>query len=392
MRTFLTLFAALIVVATMAQKKPKINQAKTALADKDYATAKSIVDQAIEHEKTKEDPVAWFVRGQVYAALDTANSEPGALETSIAAFDKALELDPEEKKISSFDINTGAMVDVAFKKQGYYTYYYNKAIVSYNAGEYQSAADNFETAFYIMPSDTNAVLNAAYAAGAADNTEQAKKNYIGALDAGIVNKNIYLQLYNYATKAENYEEALAVIQRGREALPTDIDLMKFEVNLFIQLGQKDEAKAKLEKAIAADPESADLQFTLGVLLDESGDLEGAKGAYSKALQIDPDHFNSNFNLGVLAYNKVSELVKEQGNLNYYPGQSRPNQAEKKKYEELNTQIDVELENSLPIWEKLYSLNNTDENVLQTLGYIYKALGKKAEHAKIEGELKALQGG
>ena len=54
MRTFLTLMLAAICVVGYAQKKPKINQALSAMEDGNLAEAKTIIDAAIEHEKTKD--------------------------------------------------------------------------------------------------------------------------------------------------------------------------------------------------------------------------------------------------------------------------------------------------------------------------------------------------
>ena len=54
MRTLFTLLLAAICVVGYAQKKPKINQALTALEDGELAEAKSIIDAAIEHEKTNK--------------------------------------------------------------------------------------------------------------------------------------------------------------------------------------------------------------------------------------------------------------------------------------------------------------------------------------------------
>ena len=164
MRTFLTIILATLVMAGYAQKKPKLNKVKPAIEAGNYGEAKAIVDEAIVFEKTKDDAKTWYLRGQVYAALDTANNEPGALEESLKSFDKALEIDPDQKSINEFDLASGGVVNIDSKKQGYYAYYYNLAIADYGEKDYESAAGNFETAFRIMPSDTNAILNSAYAA------------------------------------------------------------------------------------------------------------------------------------------------------------------------------------------------------------------------------------
>ncbi|MEQ8628547.1 tetratricopeptide repeat protein [Ekhidna sp.] len=380
MRTFLTLLLAAICIAGYSQKKPKINQALSAMEDGELAEAKAIIDAAIEHEKTKDDPETWYYRGQIYASLDTANSEPGAMEKALEAFDKALELDPEQKKISTF---TGAGIEnIDTKKQGWYAYYYNEAISAYNDESFSSAADNFETAFFINPSDTNAILNAAYASVAAGDDERAKNNFMKSYEAGVREKTVFLQLYNYAIREERYEDGLDIIRKGKDAYPDDIDFAKYEINLLIQLNQTEEAKAGLEKAIEADPANADLHFSLGVLKEELGDKEGAMASYDKAIEIDPDHYNSNFNKGVAVFNEANELIKERNALSY---------KEEAKSKELTKKINVKLEKALPIWEKLYSLNSSDQTVLETLGYIYNSLGKKDEYNKIQDELDAMSG-
>lgn len=380
MRTFLTLMLAAICVVGYSQKKPKINQAISAMEDGELAEAKTIIDAAIVHEKTKDDPKTWFYRGQIYASLDTANSEPGALEEAIKAFDKALELDPEQKSINSVDFNTGQVVNVDSKRQGWYAFYYNQAITDYNEERFGNAATNFETAFYINPSDTNAILNAAYAAVADGDDERAKNNFMKSYEAGVRDKTVFLQLYNYAVREERFEDGLDIIRKAKDAFPDDIEIAKYEINLLIQLKRSDEAKAGLEKAIEADPENEDLYFSLGVLKEETGDLEGAMANYRKAVEINPEHYNSNFNIGVALFNGANELIKERNALSY---------KEETKSKELTKKINVKLEEALPIWEKLYSLKSTDETVLETLGYIYNSLGMKEKSKKINAELDAL---
>lgn len=380
MRTLLTFMLAAICVVGYAQKKPKINQALSALEEGNLAEAKSIIDEAIVHEKTKDDPKTWFYRGQIYAALDTANNEPGALDESLEAFDRVLELDPEQKSVNSVDFNTGQVVNVDSKRQGYYAYYYNEAISAYNKEKFGSAADNFETAFYINPSDTNAILNAAYAAVADGDTERAKDNFLKSYDAGVRDKTVFLQLYNYAVTEERFEDGLDIIRKGKKAYPDDIDFSKYEINLLIQLERTEEAKSELENAIEAEPQNADLYFSLGVLKEGLGDKESALESYRKAIEIDPTHYNANFNLGVAVFNEANELIKERNALSY---------KETTKNKELTKKINVQLEKALPIWEKLYSLKSADQTVLETLGYIYNSLGKKDKYNKIQDELDAL---
>ena len=147
--------------------------------------------------------------------------------------------------------------------------------------------------------------------------------------------------------------------------------------------------SELENSIEKDPTNPDLLFSLGVLKDETGDKEGAVETYKKALESDPDHFNSNFNIGVMLFNDTNTMVKEQGSLNYYPGKSSYKAEEKKRYEELDTQIEAKLKEALPVWEKLYALKNTDPDVMGSLLYVYRGLGMTDEAKKLQAELDAL---
>ncbi len=375
MRTFLILILATMSIATFSQKKPKINQALSAMVAGELGKAKTIIDAAIEHEKTKNDPKTWFYRGQIYAVLDTTNNEPGALEESLKSFDKALEIDPQQKSISTF-VATG-IDNVDTKKQGYYTYYYNKAISNYTDKKFEMAAGDFETAFYINPEDTNAVLNAAYASVEADDRERAKSNFQKAYESGSRNKDIFLRLYNYAVEEENYEEGVSIIRKAKIAYPDNIKFSKLEINLLIQLNQTEEAKNGLEKAIKADPNNADLHFHLGALQEELGNNEAAMSSYKNSLKADPDHYNSNFNIGVTIFNSINELTKERNQLSY---------KEKKKIYDLTERINGKLKEVLPVWEKLYSLDNSDQTVLETLSYIYNSLGMVDKYHKIVSEL------
>ena len=389
MRTLLTILLAVICTVGFAQKKPKPSQALAALKKGDVAEAKSIIDAAVEYEKTKEDPKTWFYRGQIYATLDTLNGEPGAMEEALAAFDKALELDPNQKKVSSF--TAAGIENIDTKRQGYYTYYYNKAVVSYELESFLDAANDFKNAYVINPTDTSAILNAAISAGIADDTELAKKYYNMSYDAGVRDKSLFLQLFNYAVSAENYEECLEVINKAREAYPNDADFAVKQNLVLVELGKTEEAMAGLEESARLDPTNPNIYFNLGTLKSQIGDEAGAMEAYNKALAIDPNHFNSLFNIGAIQLDQINAIVNQQSKSTYYPGKARYTAAEKKEYDELSAQIDGKFNQALPTFEKLYGINSSDEDVLTSLEYIYKKLKMNDKLAKVQAELKALTG-
>ncbi len=380
MRQLFTIVAAFVCVLAFGQK-PNINKAKAAFDKGELAEAKAIIDQAIEYEKTKDKAKTWYYRGMIYSSIDTSTNDPDAMRIAMEAYERTLELDPTQKSINEF---TGLGIqNVDSQKQNYYGFYYNKAIANYNAENFPEATDNFEKAYYIMPSDSNAILNAAHSALAAGNEEKANLNYKRSLDAGITDISIYLRLYNYAVGQKNYDSAYAVLEAARVVHPNNVDIMKYQINILIDQDKIDEAKTGIEEAISKEPDNADLHFSLGVIHEELKDLEAARTSYENAIEIDSEHYNSNFNLGVMVFNECNVLIKERNALSY---------KEEKKFDELTNQIDEKLRMALPYWERLHNLKSEEQTILETLEYIYLSLKMNDKAEEIGGKLDALKGG
>ena len=384
-KTYLFVFAAVIAFSGYAQKKPKINKANSAREKGELVEAKSIIDAAIEHEKTKDDAKTWYYRGLIYATLDTtSNAEfaaltDNAMSEAIEAFNKADELDPEGKGLYT----TGDMgIPVLMDQQvtGYYSYYYNAAVEAFQNNEYQTAVDNFEDAYFILPEDTGAYVNAAFAAHNGELFDAAVKNYDAALNAGATSIDLYYNYLNILIAAKKDKEAaLELVNRGLKAYPNDPTLTKNRINLLIQLEKVEEAKADLRKAIEAEPDNEDLHFTMGVLLEETEDVDGAAAAYKKAIEVNPDHFESNFNYGVLLINQANNVIKEVNNL----GMSK---ADQKKAKEMQPVITEKLKEALPQWEKVYEIKPEETTAIETLAYIYNQLGMKEKYKEMSSKL------
>lgn len=374
-RTYIIMMALVVSLAGYAQKKPKITKANQARENGDLAEAKAIIDAAIEYEKVKDDGKTWYYRGLIYATIDTTSNEQyaslsdNALEEAVAAFNKADEIDPEGKGYYV----TGMMGIPVLKEQqisNYYSYYYNKAVMAFQDSEYQTAVDAFEKSYYIVPDDTNAYINAAYAAHNGQLYDAATKNYRLAIDNGATSKDLYYNYVSILTSAlDDKEAALAVVDEALEKYPSDGTLQKNRINLLINMGKIDEARSNLEEAIESEPDNANLYFTLAVINDELKEQERAIKAYLKAIEIDPNHFEANFNYGVILINQANETIKESNSL----GMSK---ADQKKARELEPVINQKLKDALPQWEKVHEINSSDRTAMETLAYIYTQLKMK----------------
>lgn len=353
------------------EKKPKINKANLLRERGELAEAKQIIDAAAEYEKIKDDGKTWYYRGLIYATIDTTSNpevaalSDNALEIAMASFNKAKELDDP----TSYYVNNAIGLPVLLSQQidAYYSYYYNIGVTAFTEGEYETAVAGFENSYVVLPSDTNAYINAAYASHNGEMYDVAKKNYQAALDKGATAKDLFYNYVNIVSSIDkDNEKALEIVTRGREIYPTDGTLAKNQINMMIQLGKIDEAKDNLEKAIEAEPDNPNLYFTLAAMYEQLEKEEEAVNAYKKAIAVDPSHFESNFNMGVIMIDRANTVIKQRNDL----GVSK---ADLKKAASLEPIIDEKLRDALPQWEKVYEVRPTEKSAIETLRYIYNQL-------------------
>jgi hypothetical protein len=123
-RVIILALAVGLIFTGMAQKKektppkPNLNKAISLLRQGKFDEAKEIVDGVPTHEKTMNDDKSWFVRGLVYAAMDTSSaytgSKEGLVKTASEAFNKAYEISgPKSMVLSVVDNGESLFIDNA---------------------------------------------------------------------------------------------------------------------------------------------------------------------------------------------------------------------------------------------------------------------------------------
>lgn len=390
MRILLTISVlCLVILGADAQKKkkPSINKAKTHWEKGELAEAKSIIDDATTYEKTMNNGKTWYYRGLIYASIDTTSDESlaalsdDAMSIAMASFDKAREIDPDEKDYFTY-ADGGLPRMMSQQINGWYGYYFDEGANGFQEEDYASAVENFEKASQIMKIDTNSVSNAGYAALNMDDNAKALEMFEECLARGGQNKNLIINIIRIHLLAEDNEKALAAVRRGKEMYPTDNMLNRQEVDILRKLGQLDEARDQLKVAIENEPENSLLPFFLGVLYEEDSQPEEAIKWYKRAIEVDPDYYDAHFNIAAIKYNKGSEMRKEVNLL----GRSS---ADQKKAKALEPKIKAAFEEALPLWEKLHELKPDSQDVLERLIYMYDLTNQVAKADAAEKKLNAL---
>ena len=304
----------------------------------------------------------------------------------------------------------------------------NKLIIKANSAlekkKYAVASNNFEQVYNLKRKDTSYLFYAAATAYSVPNYDKALKLFTKLQDLGYTGiETKYLALNKATQKTDefssknardiavktkthivptqkvseskkadiikniglihiaqgNNEKAITAIKTARETYPDDISLVITEANLHYKMGHTEEFKNLLTKATSMDPNNADLQYNLGVISAESKDIEAAKAYYEKAIEINPNHVNAYINKAGLILGQEPAIIEEMNSL----GTSRADNA---KYDILKAKRENVLKSTIPIYEKVLSIDSKNQSAASTLIGVYTALGNTAKANELKAKL------
>lgn len=367
------LFTALFCYGFLAIAQPSaVNKADRFRQANDLSNAKSNIDMAITHEKTKNKGRTWFIYGQVHEDIlfseDTKVKalDGKALEHALLGYDKTVDLESEGSNYHTL---------ATLQLENMWSRLLNNGATAYQDGNNKNALKWFELASTVKPKDTTAYLYAGIAAQAINEVPAALKNFKKLVNIDYHKVEIYNSIIFYT---KTYEKdtigTLNWIQKARQQFPSDPTLRKQEINLLIETNKVDDARNGLIQAIAAEPNNANLHFNLGYLYETEGQNLLALKSYRKAVEINPNYFDAQYNLGVYYYNKAADLYKAANELSLseYNEKGKTMEDEAKSY----------LRESLPFMEAASNIRPKEPIIWNTLSTIYTRLSmnNKAEAA------------
>ena len=165
----------------------------------------------------------------------------------------------------------------------------------------------------------------------------------------------------------NTTAQLNIIKEGLTKFPDNINLLNEITNYYLNLEQTNEAIFYCNKLLKLNPDNTSYLFALGALFDKLKDVANTKYYYRQCIEKDPEFFNAYYNLGVFYYNNAIELYDK---ANEIPVN------ESKRYDKAITIGNIELEKSLPFFEKAYQINSNEEGLESTLKAIYRRLSSR----------------
>ncbi|WP_417194989.1 tetratricopeptide repeat protein [Bizionia sp.] len=409
----LVALAILVSTVSFAQKK-ELRTAEKAIKNKNYAEAKTALNQAESMMSGMDDKQKsqyhLLVAEAMYAQGTANNSDLNKAIESLILVGK--NYDSEVSELTTTMENELLM----------------KANSFYKANNFSEAAIKFEQLYNVVPQDTTYLYYAAISAVSGKDYDEALKHYLELNKLGYTgitkeyfatnketgeeevfdkeNRDLFVKTGAYIKPGERVseskaneitkniafiyvnlgktEEALKAIKLARDQNPTDVNIILTEANLQYKLGNRDEYKLLIEKAIDLDPTNVDLFYNLGVLSAEAGYNDKAKEYYNKVIEMDPTYTNAHTNIAALILGEEQGLIEEMNGL----GTSA---ADNKRYDELKAERKELYKTAIPYLEAVLEVDSENLEVSKTLMNIYSAIAETEKYKKMKAKVEALGG-
>ncbi|MFT5724005.1 MAG: tetratricopeptide (TPR) repeat protein [Bacteroidia bacterium] len=286
------------------------------------------IEEAKVHVKTANHFKMWYYRGYTYLKLSNDGSAdqkakyPNSLDIATESFFKSIETDVKGKLI---ELSKQQLVNCAVG-------HYNRGVASFNAKDYDAALASYETVLKIFPYDKDEfltkqaqinketiVLYSAYSASGSGNNAKAKMLIQQLIDNAYGDPRIYSEMANILLEEKDTTGALKYIAQGREMYEEDANLMRAEIELFMNLGRSEELIEKLNAAIKIEPESAVLHFARAMNYYNIGNDKEAELSYLKVVEVDETYYDANYNLGVIYLDRCKPIAEKIETMDYDEG-------------------------------------------------------------------------
>jgi tetratricopeptide (TPR) repeat protein len=192
---------------------------------------------------------------------------------------------------------------------------------------------------------------------------------------------IYIQLLWVLRELEEIEEYDRMLIVARNTFPKNDDLLKMQLQAYLDKEDYDGALSNLEEALTTDPTNALYLYNAGFIYHQKK-KDNSKGReyYKRAMEADDKYLDAIYMLGLMHIDQSNVVVEKINKLG---------RSEKTKYNKYTKEKNDELAKALTFFEKAYGINSKDEATLEALKEVYYKLGKYDDAKRIMSELSEL---
>lgn len=338
MKKHVALSACMLLIGALSLQAQDIKTVKKYFEAKDWANAKTAIDQAVTAKPNAE---SWFWKSKVYYTISTDETAKSlATEPrmeAFKAFQEAYKLDKKNIEDAIAMGPTAAQLgnkyaganDIIFN---IYASYYDEGAKGFNNKKFAESFAAFvktdEISRYIAANklleipalDTNVVFYAAAAGDAADKKTDALPYFLRLAEAKVKGEDrafIYRWIPFYYKDKKDMTNLKKYSDLGREVYPEDDFFDKLEIDIARESKDFATLEKKYEDMIAKKPKDFNLIYDFGTELFEaaftSDSVRKAKDpselygkieeVFKRALQLDPASSLANLALGKSFYNQ-----------------------------------------------------------------------------------------
>lgn len=421
-------FAAL---AAQAQDGPTISSAKIALNAGDLVEAKKYIDEAKasidaiaqEARNPKLMPKYFLYRGDIYYALFSEPSSKNieTLNEAVAAYGDLLDY---ETKLGKIKLALASQEKLPLLAQAYVQMAED---FNFNQNDKKSAMKAYESAIATRSKlgqlDTTNISYLAYLSAELGDKVKAEELFkrLIALDyKGIqwtavlaedgkrypfpdkatldmylklekasdaqrsesIQVDFYVRLLFMYIEAKRTADFDLLVAEARAKFPSNDDLLKLELQAYLDREDFKGAIAKLEEALIKEPGNPLYLYNAGFLHHQKlKNISKGIEYYQKAIDSDANYVDAIYMLGLVYIDESNKYVEQINGL--------PRNATQKQFDDLDKKKNAELQKSLGFFERAYALSPKDSSTLEALREVYYKLGKYEDVKRIAAAIAEL---
>jgi len=414
-----------------AQDGPTISSAKIALNAGDLVEAKKYIDEAkasidaiaSEARNPKLMPKYFLYRGDIYYALfsDPSSKNMETLNEAAAAYSDLLDY---ETKLGKIKLGLAAQEKLPLLAQAYVQIAED---YNFNQNDKKSAIQAYESAIATRGKlgqlDTTNISYLAYLSAEVGDKVKAEElfkrliqlDYKGiqwtavlaedgkrypfpdkaTLDMYLklekasdaqrsesIQVDFYVRLLFMYIEAKRSADFDLLVAEARAKFPSNDDLLKLELQAYLDREDFKGAIAKLEEALIKEPGNPLYLYNAGFLHHQKlKNIPKGIEYYQKAIDSDANYVDAIYMLGLVYIDESNKYVEQINGL--------PRNATQKQFDELDKKKNAELQKSLTFFERAYVLSPKDSSTLEALREVYYKLGKYEDVKRIASAIAEL---
>jgi len=300
MTTLLVVFLlATGLAAAQSNEKEGSNQFAMYTKNGDFKVleeARKFSDNAYKERRDSSSYRSNLLRALVYSSLSVADSNRSLKYVKDPLEEAKFALAKLDDKQLNFE-NEAQLIYINRKIAHGYLILGKKAL---SKNEFQAAYDHYKQVDSFGRGDINVKRNLSVISAKLGKHEEAIDFYKQHLDRSLsISAADYLILADLFKNAGKPNEQLNTLLNGRDAHPSDKNILFQIINIYAANGSYDAVVPLLTEAIRMEPENIELNYLAGYANEIIGNRNVAEQFYKKVINLDDNNYNGNYELGLL---------------------------------------------------------------------------------------------